>query len=267
VDRQEPGHYRLSCADSREFVDLYTRQIMNGTIFLEGLDEDAVEGELYSLQLDHPNGEGVLTLPGKVAQVQRGTPKGVKVSVSPIAAETRATLESCVTALLRGTAPRAWPAPAKASAAASANGTNGAGAVHGTDPLSELSLEKRIQLAAGGSQAARAWLLRDAQSEVLASLVTNPRITPPEIAEIAKNPRAGMQAMARIAAKPELMNDNGICLHVVSNPSTDPMLAQKFLPRLTVPQLCQLAKSQRVRANIRSGALRLLLARQGQGQK
>ena len=255
MDRLQPGHYRLSFGETREFVDLYTRQIMSGTIFLEGAEDNMVEGEVCSLRIDHPAGEGALTLPAKVAQVQRSSPKGIRVDVSPVAAEARATLEACVTALLRGTTPRAWSANGEAGAAAGANGA---------DPLSELSLEKRVQLAAGGSQAARAWLLRDSQGAVLAALVTNPRITTPEIAEIAKNPRAGTQAMSLIAAKTDLMADNAICLSVVSNPGTDPAVAQRYLPKLTVPQLCQLAKNQRVPANVRSGALRMLLARNGQ---
>ncbi len=263
------GRYRISWEDPREFVACYTREILSGALFLAGAAEELAEGEECAVRLEHPGGQGALLLPGEVEQIQRSAPKGIRVRLAPLPAELRAALEACVTELLRGGQPAPWPQAGDPDAGAESGAREDeepAGAMPRSSAgdrallmqeeatgtalrgravqvqLQELSLPEKIQLAIRGGKATRAALLRDPQPAIQAALVKNPRITSTEVAEIARNPASGAEAIQLIAANPQLMADRAICLHVVSHPKTDPQLAQKHLARLAVPQLRQLAK-------------------------
>jgi hypothetical protein len=288
------GEFRVCCEPAHELVDLYTRQILSGAVLLLGAAaQRAAEGQTCALRIAHPAGQGELELRARVERVERAAPGTVSLRLETLAEPARSALEGCVTALLRGHAPAPWPAPEppapeppaqseRAAADSSAEQDAGAGAGSGDTAadralllqeeatgkalegravqrqLQEMPLAEKLQLALRGGKAARACLLREANPPLHAALVKNPRITSAEISELARNPTTGAEAIALIAASAQFMADPALACEIASHPRTQPQLAQRLLARLQPTQLRQLARSDRVRPNLRAEALRLL---------
>jgi hypothetical protein len=262
----DTGAYRARLADVAELVDVYTRQLLQGALFLplEKLDGEA-PGAPCAIEIELPLGSS-FHVEGTLESVAEQPPRGVRVRLLPLDAELRSAIESYITQALRGEAPSvALPARSAASDGADealafqeeATGLAAEGRSIQAQ-LREMSHADRIRLALSGGKAARAALIRNPQPVYHPYVVQNPRITPAELAVIAKNPNVAPEALRMIAASAQHMADPAVRLAIVKNPKTDAQIAQKFLPRLSQAQLRQLARSDDVRANIRSAALRLV---------
>jgi hypothetical protein len=267
VQGSAAGAYTARLADVAELVDVYTRQLVPGALFLplEKLD-GAEPGAPCAVEIQLPIGSDSFRVEGVLESVASQPPRGLHVRLAPLAPELRTALETYITQALRGETPRVeLPAAsddADAGDAALAFQEEATGlAAEGRSmqaQLREMSHADRIRLALSGGKAARAALIRNPQPVYHPYVVQNPRITASELAAIAKNPNVAPEALRMIAASAQHMADPAVRLAIVKNPKTDAQIAQKFLPRLSQAQLRQLARSDDVRANIRSAALRLV---------
>ncbi len=264
IEVGEAGAYTARLADVAELVDVYTRQLLQNELFLplEKLD-GAEPGSPCAITFLLPLGSSTFRVEGALESVAEQPPRGVRVRLLPLAQELRTALETYITQALRGETPSvALPEASGDGDVALAFQEEATGlASEGRSiqtQLREMSHADRIRLALSGGKAARAALIRNPQPVYHPYVVQNPRITPAELAAIAKNPNVAPEALRMIAASAQHMADPAVRLAIVKNPKTDAQLAQKFLPRLSQAQLRQLARADDVRANIRSAALRLV---------
>lgn len=127
--------------------------------------------------------------------------------------------------------------------------------------IRQLNPSERIRLASRASRNERMVLLRDPAPPVHMALVSNPRIEAKEVLEIVKNPQAAAGVLQRIAQDRRFAGNYEIQLALVKNPKTPSPLAVRFVEMLRISDLRDLAKSQALRENIRSVALRTYLKR------
>jgi hypothetical protein len=261
------GAYTARFADVNELVEVYTRQLVSGALFvpLEKLADEA-PGAFCTVELQLPIGAETFRAEGTIESVSMQAPRGVRLRLLPLDDVLRGAIEVYITQALRGETPsvRLPPPPAAAiedadTALAFQEEATGL-AAEGRSiqaQLREMTHNERIRLALSGGKAARAALIRNPQPVYHPYVVQNPRITNAELAAIAKNPNVAPEALRMIAGNAQHMSDPSVRFAIVKNPKTDAQLAQKLLPRLTQAQLRQLARSEDVRANLRSAALRL----------
>jgi hypothetical protein len=262
VQRDEAGTYTVRLQDVAELVDVYTRQLLAAALFLP-LDklEDEAAGAPCAAEIQLPVGSDAFRVEGTIERVASQPPRGVHVRLDALAPELRTALEAYITQALRGETPSVRLPAAEGDAALAFQEEATGLAAEGRSiqaQLREMSHADRIRLALSGGKAARAALIRNPQPVYHPFVVQNPRITPAELAAIAKNPNVAPEALRMIAASAQHMSDPAVRLAIVKNPKTDAQIAQKFLPRLSQAQLRQLARGDDVRANIRSAALRLV---------
>ncbi len=93
------------------------------------------------------------------------------------------------------------------------------------------------------------------------ALLSNPRIEPKEVLQIAKNPQASSGVLQRIAQDRRFSGNHEIQLALVKNPKTPSPIATRMIEVLRTSDLRDLAKSQSLRENIRKAALRVYLRR------
>jgi len=263
VQGEAASAYTARLADVNELVDVYTRQLLRGELFLplEKLDGEE-SGAPCSVELRLAAGSDVFRVEATLERVSTQPPRGLHLRVAPLADELRAAIEACLTRTLRGESPSAAPVPVTEADAALAFQEEATGlAAEGRSiqaQLREMSHTERVRLALSGGKAARAALIRNPQPAYHPFVVQNPKITLSEVAAIAKNPNVAPDALRLIAGNAQHMADPAVRLAIVKNPRVDAQIALKFLPRLSPAQLRQLARSEDVRANIRSAALRLV---------
>jgi hypothetical protein len=125
----------------------------------------------------------------------------------------------------------------------------------------QLNPSERIRLASRASHNERQVLLRDSTPPVAMALVSNPRIEATEVLEIARNTQAAAGVLQRIAQDRRFSGNYEIQLALVKNPKTPSPIAVRFVEMLRLSDLRDLAKSQALRENIRSAALRTYLKR------
>ena len=264
---------RVRFADTREFVDVYTRQLMRGTLFLPLEKIAGVNGgELLRVQVELPADGQTFEVEGEVGSRSEAPPRGLWLETRPLDPALGSALEAYLTEVVRGDAPSTrLPAGGSGAVGEGADAAGDAALAFQEEAtgaaqdgrsiqtqLREMSHAERVRLALTGGKAARAALIRSPQPTYHGYVVQNPRVTRQELAALAKNPNAAPDALRQIAANAQHMADPAIRLSIVRNPKTDPQVAQKFLSRLSQTQLRQLARSDDVRAPIKSGAVRLL---------
>lgn len=127
--------------------------------------------------------------------------------------------------------------------------------------IRQLNPSERIRLASRASRNERQVLLRDPAPPVHMALVSNPRIEAKEVLEIAKNSQAAAGVLQRIAQDRRFSGNYEIQLALVKNPKTPSPTAVRFVEMLRLSDLRDLAKSQALRENVRSVALRTYLKR------
>ena len=270
VEQTDTDAYAIRFADATELVDVYTRQLAAGELFVPlEKDHDPAESD-YALCLHLPRNDDRLQLRAQAIALEPGPPRGVRFRILSLDDATRSQLEAYLTELVRGDVPaRRFDleeapeerAPRAADRALAFQEEATGRALDGRSiqaQLREMSHGDRIRLALTGGKAARAALIRNPQPVYHAHVVQNPRITRAELAAIARNPNVSPEALRAIAANAQHVSDPQVRLALVKNPKTDAQIAQKLLARLPQPQLRQIARSDDVRANLRAAAVRLL---------
>lgn len=142
------------------------------------------------------------------------------------------------------------------------------------DPDGEIDLKKltaeqvrflpvpmRVKVANGASRELRSMLIRDTNSQVALAVLTRNAIPDTEVEQIANNRQVCEEVLAEIAKKREWIRKYPIQKALVKNPKTYTSLAVKFVPRMMVRDLRDLAKDKNVSDAVRSLALRIYNAR------
>jgi hypothetical protein len=127
-----------------------------------------------------------------------------------------------------------------------------------------MNTKDRMKLAMKGDREARGILIRDSNRVVCAAVVKNPRITEPEIENI-----AGMRTVADEVLRIIALNRSWIRSYVVihnlaRNPRTPIPTAMNILPRIRTKDLQSLAQNRNVSEAVRRHAYRLGQTRTGE---
>jgi hypothetical protein len=141
-----------------------------------------------------------------------------------------------------------------------------------TPEIRTLSLLQRIQrlsfgekrlLALRGGKEVRSILMKDPNSEIVLTVLENPKITETEIEIIAKSRSTPEEVIRKIAKKREWMKNYAIVLAVVSNPKMPAGNVVSLLSELKTKDLTILTKSKNISEAVRVASKRLLQARKG----
>ncbi|MEW6777096.1 MAG: hypothetical protein AB1405_12435 [Bdellovibrionota bacterium] len=285
VDPLSAGKFHAAFFDATEFVDTYTRQIMQGTLFLPGEEGFPAKGAACAAILMFPVNNDRVELQATVERISENPPKGAHLKLAPLPPEVKSGIEAFLTEVLRGESP---PVRFLGTSDKDMSDINKAlleddpekdqailqqqqdgGAAHKSRgvyaQVQEMAIPQKIKLALTGGKAARAVLMKEAQPVVHQYVLKNPRITNDEITEIARNPGSGTEVIRLISVNQQWMGDPTIRWNIIRNPKTNTQLVLSLLPKLQVSQLSQLAKSDSVKGAISQAAHKILEARGKRG--
>lgn len=124
-----------------------------------------------------------------------------------------------------------------------------------------LPVPMRLKVARGASKELRNVLVRDKNSQVAVAIITSNPIGESEVEQIAGNRQVCDEVLMEIAKKREWIMKYGIIKALVKNPKTNPAVATKFVPRMSVRDLRDLARDKNVSEAVRGMSLRLYNAR------
>ncbi len=127
--------------------------------------------------------------------------------------------------------------------------------------IQRLTVGERIAIALRGGQEIRSLLLKDANKEVVLTVLKNPKITETEVELIAHSRNVPEDALRAIHKNREWMKNYSINLALVNNPKTPPGIGITLVTMLRVKDLAVLEKNRNVPDAIRAVAKKLLQAR------
>ncbi len=127
--------------------------------------------------------------------------------------------------------------------------------------IQKLKVGERIQLALKGGREIRAVLLRDANKEVVLTVLENPKITEQEIELIAKQKTSSDELIRAVAKKKEWLRTYSIVYALVTNPKTPIAIALKFIHNLKLRDLLMLERDKNIPGAIREMAKKIAAAR------
>lgn len=112
--------------------------------------------------------------------------------------------------------------------------------------IGKMSVPEKVKVALLGNSTCRLLLIRDPNRMVQLIVLQNPRITPGEIEEFAKNSNLSDAVLRAIADNKNHIKSYTVKVHLVSNPKTPIDISLKWLPHLRVGELRKLAKSKNI---------------------
>ncbi len=124
--------------------------------------------------------------------------------------------------------------------------------------IQQLTVGERIAIALRGGQEIRSILLKDANKEVVLTVLKNPKITETEVELIAHSRNVPEDALRAIHKNREWMKNYNINLALVNNPKTPPGIGITLVSSLRVKDLAVLEKNKNVPDAIRAIAKKLL---------
>jgi hypothetical protein len=127
--------------------------------------------------------------------------------------------------------------------------------------IQQLTVGERIAIALRGGQEVRSILLKDANKEVVLTVLKNPKITETEVELIAHSRNVPEDALRAIHKNREWIKNYSINLALVNNPKTPLGIAVTLLTALRTKDLVLLEKNKNVPEAIRATAKKLLHAR------
>lgn len=127
--------------------------------------------------------------------------------------------------------------------------------------IQKLTVGERIAIALRGGQEIRSILLKDANKEVVLTVLKNPKITETEVELIAHSRNVPEDALRAIHKNREWMKNYSINLALVNNPKTPPGIGITLVTSLRAKDLGVLEKNKNVPEAIRAVAKRLLQAK------
>jgi len=131
------------------------------------------------------------------------------------------------------------------------------------DHVRRLQPSAKFRLALRADQTTRAVLLQDTDRRILLALCKNPHITVDEILRIARNTQVLSNTLECIIKNPQWVGREEIRYAVVVNPKTPIPMALRLLPRLSRHNIRSIAKSQAVRQQIKTAALKVVIESPG----
>ena len=127
--------------------------------------------------------------------------------------------------------------------------------------LQKLKVGERIQLALKGGREIRSVLLRDANKEVVLTVIENPKITDSEIEIIVKQKTSSDELIRAISKKKEWLKNYSIVYALVTNPKTPVAIALKHISNLKIKDLLMLERDKNISGAVRETAKKLVAAR------
>jgi hypothetical protein len=127
--------------------------------------------------------------------------------------------------------------------------------------IEKLTVGERISIALRGGQEIRSILLKDANKEVVLTVLKNPKITETEVEMVAHSRNVPEDALRAIHKNREWMKNYSITLALVNNPKTPPGIAITLVSSLRTKDIAVLEKNKNVCEGVRAIAKKLLHAR------
>jgi hypothetical protein len=127
------------------------------------------------------------------------------------------------------------------------DGDDDGGVPLNTTELFALPVTEKMKIAIGGPRGARLLLARDPNKVIHMYLLKNPRISADEVAYLASQTQANIEALTEIAKNQAWMQNYQVVINLVRNPKTPSPLAIKLLDKLKPSDLRQLAKSSKLK--------------------
>lgn len=127
--------------------------------------------------------------------------------------------------------------------------------------IEKLSVGERIAIALRGGQEIRSLLLKDANKEVVLTVLKNPKITETEVEIVAHSRNVPEDALRAIHKSRDWMKNYAINLALVNNPKTPPGIAITLVTSLRTKDIAILEKNKNVSEAVRSVAKKLLHVR------
>ena len=127
-----------------------------------------------------------------------------------------------------------------------------------------MNTKDRIKLAMKGDREARGILIRDSNKVVCSAVVKNPRITEPEVENIAAMRTVAEEVLRLIALNRAWARAYPIIHNLARNPRTPIPTVMNILPRIRTKDLQTLSQNKNVSEAVRRHAFRLQQARSGE---
>jgi hypothetical protein len=124
--------------------------------------------------------------------------------------------------------------------------------------IQRLTVGERIAVALRGGQEIRSLLLKDANKEVVLTVLKNPKISETEVELIAHSRNVPEDALRAIHKNREWMKNYAISLALVNNPKTPPGIGITLVTSLRVKDLTVLEKNKNVPEAVRAAAKKVL---------
>lgn len=124
-----------------------------------------------------------------------------------------------------------------------------------------LTVPMKIKVARGAPKQVRAVLVRDKNVQVATTVITGNNLPDNEVEHIANNRQVCKEVLAEIAKKREWARKYSIIRALIKNPNTYAPTALKFLPRMQLRDLKDLAKDKNVPEAVRQTARRMYNAK------
>lgn len=128
--------------------------------------------------------------------------------------------------------------------------------------LTEMSVPAKIKLALFGNSTCRMLLIADANKVVSLAVLKNPKLTPGEVEEIAKNSNVSDQILRNISTNSKWTKEYKVKLNLVLNPKTPSDLALRWLRHLNSFDLKRVARSKNIPQVIATTARKLTSEKQ-----
>lgn len=125
-----------------------------------------------------------------------------------------------------------------------------------------LSIPARLKLTRGAPRSLRGILIRDSNSLVAVSVITNNALSDQEVEQIANHRAVVEEVLEAVARNRQWVGKYNICKALVQNPRTATATALRLMTRLSVRDLRELSRDRNVADAIRSTALRLYTIKQ-----
>jgi len=128
-----------------------------------------------------------------------------------------------------------------------------------------MTVAEKIQFALRADKEARSILFKDSNRQVSLAVLGSPKLTEEEVVIMAQSRNVSDEVLRVISKNRQWMKNYSIVLGLVNNPKTPIGISLAQLQHLKQQDLTVLTRSRSVSEALRSGANRLLLARQKRG--
>ncbi len=120
-----------------------------------------------------------------------------------------------------------------------------------------LPIPARLKLTRGAPRALRGILLRDSNTQVAVSVITNNSLSDQEVEQTANNRSVVEDVLVAIARKREWANKYNVIKALVHNPRTPLAISIRLVNKLSVRDLRDIGRNRNIPSSLRSTALRL----------